>query len=115
MTDGKGKTIECKDAVFIMTSNLAADQIAIYGDKLRREANRIDQTKMTTVMTDGWLLLTSGILFNNKRNTVLASASKEIREEVTVSREFKEKVVRPILKVSIGKRSDKNNKSNIYF
>merc|ERR1739838_539144 len=35
LTDGKGQTIECKDAVFIMTSNLAASEIATYGQKLR--------------------------------------------------------------------------------
>ncbi|KAI8440632.1 hypothetical protein MSG28_001847 [Choristoneura fumiferana] len=28
LTDGKGKLIECKNAVFVMTSNLAADEIA---------------------------------------------------------------------------------------
>jgi ATP-dependent Clp protease ATP-binding subunit ClpB len=27
LTDGKGKTIECKDAIFVMTSNLAAEQV----------------------------------------------------------------------------------------
>lgn len=38
MTDGKGKLIECKNAIFVMTSNLAADEIAQYGLKLRLEA-----------------------------------------------------------------------------
>ena len=38
LTDGKGKTIECKNAIFIMTSNLAATQIADHGLQLRREA-----------------------------------------------------------------------------
>lgn len=38
LTDGKGKLIECKNAVFVMTSNLAADEIAQYGLQLRREA-----------------------------------------------------------------------------
>ena len=28
LTDGKGKTIECKNAIFIMTSNLASTEIA---------------------------------------------------------------------------------------
>ena len=37
LTDGKGKTIECKNAIFIMTSNLAATQIADHGLQLRRE------------------------------------------------------------------------------
>ena len=38
LTDGKGKTIECKDAIFVMTSNLASDEIANHGLELRREA-----------------------------------------------------------------------------
>lgn len=38
LTDGKGKTIECKDAIFVMTSNLASDEIAQHGMELRKEA-----------------------------------------------------------------------------
>lgn len=37
LTDGKGKLIECKNAIFVMTSNLASDEIAQYGLQLRRE------------------------------------------------------------------------------
>lgn len=38
LTDGKGTTIECKDAIFVMTSNLASEEIAEHGLELRREA-----------------------------------------------------------------------------
>ena len=38
LTDGQGKTIVCKDAIFIMTSNLANDEIAEHALQLRREA-----------------------------------------------------------------------------
>jgi len=38
LTDGKGKTINCKDAIFIMTSNLASDEIAEHAVMLRKEA-----------------------------------------------------------------------------
>lgn len=31
----------CKDAIFIMTSNLASDEIASYGLKLRRESEEL--------------------------------------------------------------------------
>ena len=41
LTDGKGKTIECKDAIFIMTSNLAATEIADHGLQLRKEDEKI--------------------------------------------------------------------------
>lgn len=38
LTDGQGKTITCKDALFVMTSNLASEEIAAHGMKLRKEA-----------------------------------------------------------------------------
>ncbi|KAI0244175.1 hypothetical protein L0F63_000501 [Massospora cicadina] len=38
LTDGKGTTVECKDAIFIMTSNLAQQEIADEAESLRREA-----------------------------------------------------------------------------
>ena len=37
MTDGQGKTIVCKDAIFVMTSNLASEEIANHALELRRE------------------------------------------------------------------------------
>eukprot|EP00052_Salpingoeca_macrocollata_P022586 m.196711 g.196711 ORF g.196711 m.196711 type:complete len:594 (+) comp21840_c1_seq5:841-2622(+) len=36
LTDGKGNTIECKDAIFIMTSNLAQEEIAAHASMLRK-------------------------------------------------------------------------------
>ena len=41
LTDGQGKTIVCKDALFVMTSNLASDEIAAHGLKLRRQAQLV--------------------------------------------------------------------------
>merc|ERR1711971_359085 len=38
LTDGKGETLECKDAIFIMTSNLASSEIAEHALQLRRDA-----------------------------------------------------------------------------
>jgi hypothetical protein len=40
LTDGKGRTIECKDAIFIMTSNLASEEIAEYALQLREETTK---------------------------------------------------------------------------
>lgn len=37
LTDGKGNTIDCKNAIFIMTSNLASDEIAQHAVMLREE------------------------------------------------------------------------------
>ncbi|XP_046438931.1 caseinolytic peptidase B protein homolog [Daphnia pulex] len=38
ITNGRGKTIFCKDAIFIMTSNLANDEIANHAQQLRHKA-----------------------------------------------------------------------------
>lgn len=46
LTDGKGKTIECKDAVFIMTSNVASEEIAQHALQLRQEAEHISRRKL---------------------------------------------------------------------
>ncbi|KAG7174443.1 Caseinolytic peptidase B protein-like [Homarus americanus] len=75
LTDGKGKTIECKDAIFIMTSNLASDEIAEYGMQLRAEADKITQQRYEGEPQD-----------------------LEITETITISRRFKEHIIRPILK-----------------
>uniref|UniRef100_A0AAZ3RWE2 Uncharacterized protein n=1 Tax=Oncorhynchus tshawytscha TaxID=74940 RepID=A0AAZ3RWE2_ONCTS len=48
LTDGKGKTIECKDAIFIMTSNVASDDIAQHALQLRQEAQELSRRKLLT-------------------------------------------------------------------
>ncbi|KAK7476736.1 hypothetical protein BaRGS_00032029 [Batillaria attramentaria] len=72
LTDGKGKTIECKDALFIMTSNLASEEIAEYGMQLREEAARLSKEHDRKI--------------------------EDLGDDITVSRRFKDLVVRPILK-----------------
>uniref|UniRef100_A0A1E1X9P1 Putative caseinolytic peptidase b n=1 Tax=Amblyomma aureolatum TaxID=187763 RepID=A0A1E1X9P1_9ACAR len=71
LTDGKGKTVVCKDAIFVMTSNLASDEIAQHATDLRRDAE----------------------LLSLQRQSLQPST-----EEVSIRSEFKERVVRPILK-----------------
>uniref|UniRef100_A0A8C4EV10 ClpB family mitochondrial disaggregase n=1 Tax=Dicentrarchus labrax TaxID=13489 RepID=A0A8C4EV10_DICLA len=75
LTDGKGKTIECKDAMFIMTSNVASDDIAQHALQLRQEAEQVSRRKLADNLED---VQKSG--------------------DVTISRQFKESVIRPILK-----------------
>lgn len=79
LTDGKGKTIVCKDAIFVMTSNLASDEIAQHATELRREAERIAR---------------------QRRAAAAAGLPDEKVEDIPVNiqNEFKERVVRPILK-----------------
>ncbi|XP_054706573.1 caseinolytic peptidase B protein homolog [Uloborus diversus] len=75
LTDGKGKTIECKDAIFIMTSNLASDEIANHALQLRAEAEEIAKQRYSDNIND-----------------------IEMFEKITISKCFKENVVHPILK-----------------
>ncbi|CAL8109956.1 unnamed protein product [Orchesella dallaii] len=75
MTDGQGKTIECKEAIFVMTSNLASEEIAEHALTLREEAERLTKERYEGTIDDC-----------------------EVHERVTISSKFKDKVVRPILK-----------------
>lgn len=75
LTDGKGKTIECKNAIFVMTSNLASDEIAQHAIQLRKEASDIVTKRLNGNIDD-----------------------LELAEKITISRNFKDNVVRPILK-----------------
>eukprot|EP00729_Bicosta_minor_P000223 gene223-15945_t len=51
ITDGQGTTIECKDAIFVMTSNLASDEIGAHGVELRQEAARIGTADETVAVS----------------------------------------------------------------
>ncbi|XP_011685269.1 PREDICTED: caseinolytic peptidase B protein homolog isoform X2 [Wasmannia auropunctata] len=75
LTDGKGKTIECKNAIFIMTSNLGSEEIAEHAMQLRAEAENL----------------------LNHRLVNTADEDQE-PERIEISRNFKDQVVRPILK-----------------
>ncbi|XP_063348803.1 mitochondrial disaggregase [Pelmatolapia mariae] len=75
LTDGKGKTIECKDAIFIMTSNVASDEIAQHALQLRQEAEQVSRRKLADNLED-----------------------VQKSDDIKISRQFKESVIRPILK-----------------
>uniref|UniRef100_A0A8V5GVP7 Uncharacterized protein n=1 Tax=Melopsittacus undulatus TaxID=13146 RepID=A0A8V5GVP7_MELUD len=76
LTDGKGKTIDCKDAIFIMTSNVASDEIAQHALQLRQEA----------------------LEMSKKRIAENLGRDVQSTDKITISKQFKEKVIRPILK-----------------
>ncbi|XP_023016154.1 mitochondrial disaggregase [Leptinotarsa decemlineata] len=78
LTDGQGKTIECKDAIFIMTSNLASDEIANHGMQLRREIEKLKNTRLDVDQTEG--------------------KEQHISDNIKISKKFKDEVVKPILK-----------------
>ncbi|XP_062442810.1 mitochondrial disaggregase [Rhea pennata] len=75
LTDGKGKTIDCKDAIFIMTSNVASDEIAQHALQLRQEAMELSKKRIAENLED-----------------------VQMTDKITISKQFKEKVIRPILK-----------------
>ena len=55
LTDGQGKTIVCKDAIFVMTSNLASEEIANHALELRREAKEAAEHREEGTMTSSRL------------------------------------------------------------
>uniref|UniRef100_A0A8C5TKD6 Caseinolytic mitochondrial matrix peptidase chaperone subunit B n=1 Tax=Malurus cyaneus samueli TaxID=2593467 RepID=A0A8C5TKD6_9PASS len=75
LTDGKGKTIDCKDAIFIMTSNVASEEIAQHALQLRQEAMEMSKKRIAENLED-----------------------VQMADKITISKQFKEKVIRPILK-----------------
>ncbi|XP_063549424.1 mitochondrial disaggregase isoform X4 [Gorilla gorilla gorilla] len=75
LTDGKGKTIDCKDAIFIMTSNVASDEIAQHALQLRQEALEMSRNRIAENLGD-----------------------VQISDKITISKNFKDNVIRPILK-----------------
>ena len=63
LTDGKGKTIDCKDAIFIMTSNLASEEIADHGLQLRQEADEVSKKRKSGKL-GGWSYFPSCVCVN---------------------------------------------------
>ncbi|XP_074073396.1 mitochondrial disaggregase isoform X2 [Macrotis lagotis] len=75
LTDGKGRTIDCKDAIFIMTSNVASEEIAQHALQLRQEALELSRNRLAENLGD-----------------------VQLSDKITISKNFKENVIRPILK-----------------
>ncbi|XP_063806972.1 mitochondrial disaggregase [Pseudophryne corroboree] len=75
LTDGKGKTIECKDAIFIMTCNVGSDEIAQHALQLRQEAQELKRRRLAENLDD-----------------------IQIEEKITISKQFKDNIIRPLLK-----------------
>ncbi|XP_052738254.1 caseinolytic peptidase B protein homolog [Bicyclus anynana] len=102
LTDGKGKLIECKNAIFVMTSNLAADEIAQYGLQLRREA---EARAARRARAPGARPADEPQDHPDKKSAATAEADAEAgaEEALQVSRTFKDSVVRPILKRHFGR------------
>ncbi|CAF0863200.1 unnamed protein product [Didymodactylos carnosus] len=82
LTDNNGTTVDGKQAIYVMTSNLASEEIVQYTQELRqREEEEIklkqQQQNLTSATSDD---------------------HNDHQQYITVSNQFKDKVVRPILK-----------------
>lgn len=80
ITDGKGTTVECKDAIFIMTSNLAQHEIADEAELLRLEAS-----------------VSSDAQTNGTATVVEKKTGKAEEGQISLSRQFIERTIYPIL------------------
>jgi len=96
LTDGKGKTIECKNAIFIMTSNLASTEIAEHGLQLRRESEDIAHKKAMDAASNDETNKSDDS--DDNSNNEEKTSVKDIDDKITISRHFKERIVQPILK-----------------
>ncbi|XP_068036874.1 mitochondrial disaggregase isoform X4 [Anomalospiza imberbis] len=116
LTDGKGKTIDCKDAIFIMTSNVASEEIAQHALQLRQEAMEMSKKRIAENLgshisircspgapQDPELLSTvpsAGTPCCQSKLLAYVEVPKDVQmtDKITISKQFKEKVIRPILK-----------------
>ncbi|KAG2236100.1 P-loop containing nucleoside triphosphate hydrolase protein [Thamnidium elegans] len=87
ITDGKGTTVECKDAIFVMTSNLAQHEIADEAELLRLEAS---------VSSDAQTTGTATVIEPNSGNDK-DSDDKKVERQISLSRKFIQHVIYPIL------------------
>ncbi|KAL1929425.1 hypothetical protein VTP01DRAFT_1563 [Rhizomucor pusillus] len=90
ITDGKGTTVECKDAIFIMTSNLAQHEIADEAELLRLEASVTSDAQTTGVATP---------IQTKQQQEEQEDEEQELIDDghISLSRQFIEKTIYPIL------------------
>lgn len=84
LTDGRGKTIECKDAIFIMTSNVASEEIAQHALQLRQEAEEVSRRKLADSLGEKMHLFANTYL-ESKHNCMFSRADEAFRMEGELS------------------------------
>jgi ATP-dependent Clp protease ATP-binding subunit ClpB len=89
ITDGKGTTVECKDAIFVMTSNLAQHQIADEAELLRLEAKTDHDSQSAGINSDD--------AKQARLDTEKTQSNKQQDNDITLSRRFIDRVIYPIL------------------
>lgn len=85
LTDGKGKTIDCKDAIFIMTSNVASDEIAQHALQLRQEALEMSHNRLAENLgkAQGLSCLGSWASAQTTSTSPQEEEEEDIRQEAT--------------------------------
>lgn len=107
ITDGKGTTVECTDAIFIMTSNLAQHEIADEAELLRLEASVTSDAQTTGIAPP------TGIDERSQQPQQQQQQQQQVRHlsrlaeeldgnddddgQISLSRQFIEKTIYPIL------------------
>ncbi|KAI8369415.1 P-loop containing nucleoside triphosphate hydrolase protein [Radiomyces spectabilis] len=89
ITDGKGTTVECKEAIFVMTSNLAQHEIADEAELLRLEASVASDAQTTGTV--------SATAVNGLDVANASSDDNDDDGQISLSRQFIEKMIYPIL------------------
>ncbi|GAA5796934.1 hypothetical protein HPULCUR_002312 [Helicostylum pulchrum] len=103
ITDSKGKTVICKDATFIMTSNLAQREIEDEADFLRHESSDVSDVSSYSDTYDNDDYpddQTSGsvTVVNSKADTHDKEIErKKAERQISLSRRFIEHTIHPIL------------------
>jgi ATP-dependent Clp protease ATP-binding subunit ClpB len=99
LTDGKGTTIDCREAVFILTSNLAQQEIADEAVRLREDAQRRETQHLHTAAATSQLTSAAP-----PQNGVRATgAGGEEAQSELLTKAFKRDVVQPILRSHFGR------------
>ncbi|KAI8343047.1 P-loop containing nucleoside triphosphate hydrolase protein [Chlamydoabsidia padenii] len=96
ITDGKGTTVECTDAIFIMTSNLAQHEIADEAELLRLEAS-VTSDAQTTGIATGIDERPQQQQRHPNHLTDELDGNDEDDGQISLSRQFIEKTIYPIL------------------
>lgn len=99
ITDGKGNTVICKGAVFIMTSNLAQREIADEADFLRNESSDGDHsdTYDDVDYPEEPTLGVSTVIRPDSKNYDKDAERKKAERQIALSRQFIEYTIYPLL------------------
>ena len=83
-----------------MTSNLASEEIANYAQDLRREEEKKPPLTTAAVPSGRKAVMATSIAICRCSDGINQPQEEDGKQRITVSKQFKDKVVKPILKVN---------------